>query len=35
MKYDLWYIENWSMKLDMQIILMTIWQMITGDTKAV
>lgn len=35
MKYDLWYIENWSMKLDMQIILMTIWQMITGDTKAI
>lgn len=34
-KYDLWYIENWSMKLDIQIILMTIWQMITGDTKAV
>jgi putative colanic acid biosynthesis UDP-glucose lipid carrier transferase len=35
MKYDLWYIENWSMKLDLQIILMTIWQMIKGDTKAV
>lgn len=34
-KYDLWYIENWSMKLDIQIILMTIWQMITGNTKAV
>jgi len=35
MKYDLWYIENWTMKLDFQIILMTIWQMIKGDTKAV
>ncbi len=35
MKYDLWYIENWSMKLDLQIILMTIWQMIKGDTKAI
>ena len=35
MKYDLWYIENWTMKLDIQIILMTIWQMIKGDTKAV
>lgn len=35
MKYDLWYIENWSMKLDFQIILMTIWQMIKGDTKAI
>lgn len=35
MNYDLWYIENWSMKLDIQIILMTIWQMIRGDTKAI
>jgi Undecaprenyl-phosphate glucose phosphotransferase len=33
MKYDLWYIENWSMKLDLQIILLTIWQMIKGETK--
>jgi Undecaprenyl-phosphate glucose phosphotransferase len=33
MKYDLWYIENWSLKLDLQIILLTIWQMIKGDTK--
>lgn len=35
MNFDLWYIENWSMKLDMQIILMTVWQMIKGDTKGV
>jgi putative colanic acid biosynthesis UDP-glucose lipid carrier transferase len=35
MKYDLWYIENWTMRLDIQIILMTIWQMIKGDTKGV
>lgn len=33
MKFDLWYIENWSMKFDIQIILMTIWQMMRGDTK--
>jgi putative colanic acid biosysnthesis UDP-glucose lipid carrier transferase len=33
MKYDLWYIENWSLKLDFQIILITIWHMIRGDTK--
>lgn len=33
MKYDLWYIENWSLKIDLQIILLTIWQMIKGDTK--
>ena len=35
MKYDLWYIENWTMRLDIQIILMTIWQMIRGNTKAI
>jgi Undecaprenyl-phosphate glucose phosphotransferase len=34
-KYDLWYIENWSFKLDIQIILITIWQMISGRTNAV
>jgi putative colanic acid biosynthesis UDP-glucose lipid carrier transferase len=34
-KYDLWYIENWSFKLDLQIIMMTLWQMITGKTNAV
>lgn len=33
MKFDLWYIENWSMKFDIQIILITIWQMIRGNTK--
>lgn len=33
MKFDLWYIENWSMKFDIQIILITIWQMVRGDTK--
>ncbi len=34
-EYDLWYIENWSLWLDMQIILLTLWQMIKGDTKGV
>jgi lipopolysaccharide/colanic/teichoic acid biosynthesis glycosyltransferase len=32
-KYDLWYIENWSVWLDIKIILLTIWQTIIGDTK--
>ena len=27
-EYDIWYIENWSLWLDVQIILETIWQMI-------
>lgn len=34
-EFDLWYIENWSLLLDIQIILTTVWQMIKGDTKGV
>ena len=34
-EYDLWYIENWSIWLDIQIILLTVWQMLKGETKAV
>ncbi|MEI7810907.1 MAG: undecaprenyl-phosphate glucose phosphotransferase [Ignavibacteria bacterium] len=26
--YDLWYIENWSLMLDFQIILLTFWQIL-------
>ena len=29
-KYDLWYIENWSLLLDLTIIIRTIWQTIIG-----
>jgi putative colanic acid biosysnthesis UDP-glucose lipid carrier transferase len=32
-KYDLWYIENWTFWLDIQIILITVWQMLKGKTK--
>ena len=32
--YDLWYIENWSFILDLQIIAMTIWNMLKGDPNA-
>ena len=28
-KYDIWYLENWSLWLDVKIITMTIWQMLT------
>jgi len=28
-EYDIWYIENWSITLDVKIVLRTIWQMIT------
>lgn len=34
-EYDLWYIENWSLWLDIQIILLTVWQMLKGDTKGI
>ncbi|MFA5803356.1 MAG: undecaprenyl-phosphate glucose phosphotransferase [Melioribacteraceae bacterium] len=33
-EYDIWYIENWNFWLDVQIILLTIWQMLTQNTKA-
>jgi putative colanic acid biosynthesis UDP-glucose lipid carrier transferase len=31
---DLWYVENWSFWLDVQIIFLTIWGMIKGDRNA-
>ena len=34
-EHDIWYIENWSMTLDFQIILITIWQMLRGKTRGV
>jgi putative colanic acid biosynthesis UDP-glucose lipid carrier transferase len=33
-EYDLWYIENWSMGLDIQIIMLTVWRMLKGDPNA-
>ncbi|MCX6018175.1 MAG: undecaprenyl-phosphate glucose phosphotransferase [Chloroflexi bacterium] len=32
-RYDLWYIENWSVWLDIKIILLTVWQTIVRDNK--
>lgn len=32
-KCDLWYIENWSVWLDIKIILLTIWQALTGRSE--
>ncbi len=32
--HDNWYIENWSFFLDIQIIIMTVWNMIKGDPRA-
>jgi lipopolysaccharide/colanic/teichoic acid biosynthesis glycosyltransferase len=33
-EHDIWYIENWSLWLDLQIIIFTIWNMIKGDPNA-
>jgi exopolysaccharide biosynthesis polyprenyl glycosylphosphotransferase len=32
-KYDLWYVENWSLWLDLKIVLRTIFQTIFGRNK--
>ncbi len=32
-QYDLWYVENWSLWLDIKIILRTIWQTMTRRDK--
>ena len=33
-EHDIWYIENWSFILDLQIIILTVWRMIKGDPNA-
>lgn len=33
-EFDIWYIENWSFWLDLQIIFLTIWRMLKGDPNA-
>lgn len=32
-KYDLWYSENWSLWLDVKILVRTVWQIVTGRMK--
>lgn len=31
---DIWYLENWSMLLDLKIIFLTVWNSITGEKNA-
>ena len=32
--YDIWYIENWSLLLDVQVIFKTVYNMFKGDPQA-
>jgi putative colanic acid biosysnthesis UDP-glucose lipid carrier transferase len=34
-RYDVWYLENWSLLLDIRIIFLTVYNMIKGDKNAV
>ncbi len=33
-RYDLWYVENWSLLLDLKIILLTVYNMFKGEENA-
>ena len=33
-RFDVWYIENWSIWLDINIILLTVIKVLKGDEKA-
>ncbi len=33
-EYDVWYIENWSLLLDIKIILLTVYYMLIGEENA-
>jgi exopolysaccharide biosynthesis polyprenyl glycosylphosphotransferase len=32
-QYDLWYVENWSLWLDIKIVIRTVWNMFTSRNK--
>jgi putative colanic acid biosynthesis UDP-glucose lipid carrier transferase len=33
-EHDLWYMENWSMWLDMRIIFLTVFNTLKGEENA-
>jgi lipopolysaccharide/colanic/teichoic acid biosynthesis glycosyltransferase len=32
-KYDVWYTENWSLLLDIKILIRTVWQIFIGSNN--
>ena len=32
--YDLWYLQNWTLMLDLKIIFLTVYQVFRGDKNA-
>ncbi len=33
-EYDTWYLQNWSLMLDIKIVFLTVWNMIAGEKNA-
>jgi putative colanic acid biosynthesis UDP-glucose lipid carrier transferase len=33
-EYDLWYLENWSLWLDIKIMFLTVYNIFKGEEKA-
>ena len=33
-RFDVWYIENWSLSLDINVVFQTVWNMLKGDEQA-
>jgi len=33
-RLDVWYIENWSLSVDINIIFLTVWNLLKGDENA-
>ncbi len=33
-QYDIWYLENWSLLLDVKIVFLTVFNILKGEEKA-
>jgi len=33
-KYDIWYLENWSLWLDARIVFLTVFNILRGEKNA-